>query len=153
MGVHRDALLFSEREGGREGAAEESVPGNSWKLKLREMGQRRRRHFMWAFLCCSDRKKKKRTTRSRLILELGKKTTTTKKTPKNNKEKLLTQFLRRVFEPFQIYSARLTSAGGLEAQSPLTKPLHRVRTCPAPLPGGPLEGDAHITQCTVHPPR
>lgn len=58
MGVHRDALLFSEREGGREGAAEESVPGNSWKLKLREMGQRRRRHFMWAFLCCSDRKKK-----------------------------------------------------------------------------------------------
>lgn len=110
---------------------------------------------MWAFLCCSDRKKKKRTTRSRLILELGKKTTTTtKKPPKNNKEKLLTQFLRRAFEPFQIYSAWLTSPGVLEAQSPLTtKPLYRGRTCPAPLPGGPLEGDAHITQCTVHPPR
>lgn len=155
MGVHRDALLFSEREGGREGAAEESVPGNSWKLKLREMGQRRRRHFMWAFLCCSDRKKKNAPPEADSSWNWEKRQQQQQqKTPKNNKEKLLTQFLRRAFEPFQIYSAWLTSPGVLEAQSPLTtKPLYRGRTCPAPLPGGPLEGDAHITQCTVHPPR
>lgn len=39
MRAQRDALLFSEREGREEGAAEESVPGNSWKLKLRERGR------------------------------------------------------------------------------------------------------------------
>lgn len=109
---------------------------------------------MWAFLCCSDRKKKTHHQKQ-THLGIGKKdNNNNKKNPKNNKEKLLTQFLRRAFKPFQIYSAWLTSPGVLEAQSPLTtKPLYRGRTCPAPLPGGPLEGDAHITQCTVHPPR